>query len=173
MAKQETIVRKPPNPLKDKRTVDPDAAYTMDEITAAPPAESKSWDEAEACARIATAKAKEVQHAMENLFKVWSEFEGATLKAFKKMPAPDAMFSDGPLSPLRMQMALRQNMAKLGWTWAAGLPWGPDKVKTFFTFAEEALTWSKRIVHDKSRTEKIAAAQKAAQKAQDDIGKIT
>ncbi len=134
--------------------------------------ESKSWDEHEACCRIAIGKAKEIQAKTESLIKDWAEFEGMTLRAYKKMPANDAMFSDSPLSPMRMQTAFRQHLAKFGWKWAAGLPWGPDSVRPFLAVVTEACTWGTRILKDKERAEKVAKAELAAKKAQDAVGAV-
>ncbi len=135
--------------------------------------ESKSWEEHAQALKIVRLKAKELQHALDTMVRAWTEFEALTLKAYKKMPETDAMFSDSPLSPMRMHNAFRQNMAKLGWKWAAGLPWGPDVVKQFYDVVNEACSWGERIVHDKERALKIEAAKKLAQKANDDIGAIT
>ncbi len=134
--------------------------------------ESKSWGEYEAACKIVRIKAKELQVKLDSMVKEWTEFEAITLKAYKKMPETDAMFSDGPFSPMRMQNAFRQNMAKLGWKWAIGLPWGPDPVRLFYDVVNEACTWGERILHDQERLKKIEAAKKLAQKAQDDIGAI-
>ena len=140
-------------------------------IVAVPP-ETKSWEEHELALRTVRQKAKELQAKIIGIVKEWSEFEGATLKAYKKMPQNDAMFADSPFSPMRMQNAFRQNLAKLGWKWAAGLPWGPDPIRAFYDIVNEACTWGERIVADAERARKIDAAKKAADKAHDDIGKI-
>lgn len=146
--------------------------FIDDEPIAITKPESKSWDEYEAASRIVKNKAIELQKKMEILVKEWAEFEGATVTVYKRMPITDTLFSDSPISPLRMLNAFRQNMAKLGWKWAAGLPWGPENVRNFSDIVSEACTWGERILKDKARKEKIEAATKAAQKAKDDIGAI-
>lgn len=155
-----------PNEFKKPRTFVDDAPI----LNVAP--ESKSWDEYESACKIVRAKAKDIQIKMDSLIKDWAEFEGMTLRAYKRMPQTDAMFSEGPFSPLRMQSAFRQNLAKHGWKWAAGLPWGPDVVKLFVDVVDEACTWGERIVHDQERAAKVEAAKKLAKKAEDDIGAI-
>ncbi len=159
--------KRPENEVKKPRRF-----YDDGPIINAPP-ETKSWEEYEIACKIVKLKAKDLQGRLEALVKEWAEFEGATLKAYKKMPQSDAMFSDGPFSPMRMQSAFRQNLAKLGWKWAAGLPWGPENVKLFIDVVNEACTWGQRILHDQERAAKIEAAKKIAKSAQDDIGKIT
>ncbi len=158
--------KRPENEVKKPRTFVDDGPI----LNVAP--ESKSWDEYESACKIVKAKAKDMQAKLESLVKEWAEFEGATLRAYKRMPQTDAMFSDGPFSPMRMQSAFRQNLAKLGWKWAAGLPWGPDNVRLFVDVVNEACTWGDRIVHDQERAAKIEAAKKVARKAEDDIGAI-
>lgn len=159
-------VQRPENEYKKPRH------FQDDEPIEAVPPESKSWDEHETLCRMVRAKADEIQSDMEDLFHKFTEFEGMTLKAYKKMPRSDAMFSDSPLSPLRMQSSFRQNLAKLGWRWAAGLPFGPEKVRDFKEVVAEACTWGMRILKDEQKAVKIEHARKLAEKAQDDIGKI-
>lgn len=158
--------RRPDNDYKKQR------GFVDDEPIVIAKPEAKSWDEYESACRLVKTKSKVIQEKLESLVKEWAEFEHATLKAYKKMPTTDAMFSDSPLSPLRMQNAFRQNLAKLGWKWAAGLPWGPDNVRNFYDVAAEACTWGERILKDKARREKIEAGERALQKAKDDIGAI-
>lgn len=161
------IAKKPENAFtKPRRFVD-DAEIE----TKAP--ESKSWDEYESACKAIKICAKDIQNKLDSLFRDWAAFEAAALQAYKKMPQADAMFSDSPLSSVRMLHAFRQNMAKLGWKWASALPYGPDNVKTFLTIVEEAITWGQRIIRDNERAEKIEAAKKLADKAQDDLRKIT
>lgn len=146
--------------------------FVDDEPIVAVKPESKSWDEYEAASRIVKGKALEIQKKLDALVKEWAEFEGATVVAYKRMPFADTMFSDSPISPQRMQNAFRQNLAKLGWKWAAGLPWGPENVRNFYDVVAEACTWGERILKDKSRRDKIETATKAAEKAKNDIGAI-
>jgi hypothetical protein len=141
------------------------------EIEAAP-VESKSWDEYEIAVRFMRTKAVEIQNHIDSLVQEWKEFEGQCLKAYKKMPKTDAMFSESPLSPMRFHAAMRANFAKLGWSWAAGLPWGPDKVKRFIDVVEESCKWGDRIVKDDERLLKVEAAKKAAEKASQEVKSI-
>lgn len=134
--------------------------------------ESKSWSEYETACKAVKICATDIQKKLESLYRDWVVFEAATLQAYKKMPQTDAMFSDSPLSPMRTLGALRQNMAKLGWKWAAGLPYGPENVKTFLSVVEEAITWGQRILKDKERAEKIEAAKIIAKQAQENLQKI-
>jgi len=161
------VAKKPENQYtKPRRFLDDE------EIKAAAP-ESRSWEEHQAACRVALAKAKSIQEQMEKLHKDWSEFEGLTLRAFKKMPKNDANFSESPLSPMRMMNAFKQNLAKLGWSWAAALPFGPEPVRTFLAVATDACTWGDRILQDEERQKKIDAAKKLADKAQEELAKIT
>ncbi len=146
--------------------------FIDDEPIVAAKIETKSWDEYDGNCRIVIGKAKDMQAKIESLIKEWKEFEAAALQAYKKMPIADALFSDSPLSPFRMQNALRQNLAKLGWGWASGLPWGPEAVKPFLTIVTEACSWGARIRKDNERSLKIEAATKIAEKAQNDIKSI-
>ncbi len=160
------IRKRPENVATKPRT------FVDDEPIVSVPPEHKSWEEHFLAIKIVRAKAKDMQSKLEALVKEWTEFEGETLRAYKKMPQNDAMFPDSPFSPMRMQNAFRQNLAKLGWKWASGLPWGPDNVRRFYDVVNEACTWGERIIQDKERAAKIEAAQKLAKKAQDDIGAI-
>lgn len=146
--------------------------FADDEPIVDVPPESKSWEEYDfACKRLLE-KAKNMQGKLESMVKDWADLEAEALQAYKKMPNTDAMFSDSPLSHLRLQNSFRQNLAKLGWRWAMGLPWGPDVVKPFFDVVKDACTWGERIVKDQQRAEKIEAAKKLAEKATNDITKI-
>ncbi len=136
------------------------------------PLEIKSWELYEAACKDLRAKGKGLQESLENIVKEFAAFEAQSLKAYKKMPQSDAMFSDSPLSPFRMQNAFRQNLAKLGWKWAAGMPWGPEVVKPFSEIVDVACNWGKRIIHDEERLKKIEAAEKLAAKARENIKSI-
>ncbi len=159
-------VKRPENDFKKPRMFIDDASIK------AQPLEIKSWDLYDKACKEVREQGRDLQEKLDAIVKAWSEFEAASLKAYKKMPQNDAMFSDSPFSPMRMQNAFRQNLAKLGWRWAAGLPWGPDVVKPFFEIVDQACTWGQRIVHDQERAIKIEAAEKLAKKAQEDIKTI-
>ena len=167
MAKPEDSVPARRENIATKRRVFVDDAPIVDKAP-----EQKSWPEYAAACKLIKAKAMDLQKRLESMVKEWAEFEAATLQAYKKMPISDAMFSDSPLSPMRMSSAFRQNMAKLGWKWAAGLAWGPESVRKFYDIVDEACTWGERIIHDKERAEKIEKATRDIEKAKDDIGAI-
>lgn len=132
----------------------------------------QDWKENERLNKELRTKAKDMQVRLEEWVKDWQKFEELALKVYKSMPKNDAMFFDSPIAPGRLQMAFRGNLAKLGWKWAAGMPWGPENVRTFYDIVNDACTWGERIVKDDATTAKKQAQTKVVEKAQEDLGAI-
>jgi hypothetical protein len=132
----------------------------------------QDWKENERLNKDLRSKAKEMQVRLEEWVKDWAKFEELALKVYKSMPENDAMFFDSPIAPGRLQMAFRGNLAKLGWKWACGLPWGPENVRKFADIVDDACKWGERILKDKETLAKKKAQTKIVEKAQDDLGAI-
>ncbi len=123
-----------------------------------------AWKDSERLNAELKVMAKDIQGKIDSFVKDWAKFEEKALQVYKAMPKTDALFSDCPIAPKRLEMYMRANFAKLGWKWAAALMWGPESVRTFYEVVSDACTWGTRIMKDDENAEKKIAQSKLVEK---------
>lgn len=101
-----------------------------------------NWKQAKEIAKQLAVRAKVAQDLEVDRAKNYQAMKDLTLELYKSLPAYDALYTDSPLSPLRLRFALNAFSKRIGMEGVKNIFVSPLDIKDFTHVVDEAIAWA-------------------------------